>query len=147
MEYISHSPGETERFAAKFAALLGPGDVVAFIGGLGAGKTAFVRGMAAAMAPDAEVSSPTFALVNEYDGRIPLWHFDMYRITSVEDVYSTGFFDYLEMGGVLAVEWSENITPALPEETVFVTIERLSDTERKITVSGKEADRFEALML
>ena len=147
MEYISHSPGETERFAAAFASLLQPGEVVAFLGGLGAGKTAFVRGMASVMAPDAEVSSPTFALVNEYDGKLPLWHFDMYRITSVEDVYSTGFFDYLEMGGVLAVEWSENITPALPKETVFVQIDRLSDTERKITVTGKEADRFEDLML
>lgn len=147
MEYISHSPGETEKFAEKFAALLRPGDVVAFLGGLGAGKTAFVRGMAAEMAPDAEVSSPTFALVNEYDGPIPLWHFDMYRITSVEDVYSTGFFDYLEMGGVLAVEWSENISPALPDETIFVEIERLSDNERKIIISGEEADRFETLML
>lgn len=150
MEYISHSPAETERFGARLAALLKPGDVVAFLGGLGAGKTAFVRGMASCLAPDAEVSSPTFALVNEYSGRLPLWHFDMYRITSVEDLYSTGFFDYLEMDGVLAVEWSENIRSALPEGTLFVALDRLpggADTDRRITLSGKEAARFEAALL
>ena len=150
MEYISHSPRETEEFAARFARLLQPGDVVAFRGSLGAGKTAFVRGMASALVPDAEVSSPTFALVNEYDGTLPLWHFDMYRITSVEDVDSTGFYDYLDMGGVLAVEWSENIEAALPDSSIFVSLEPVpggAATDRRFTISGKEAARFEASLL
>ncbi len=141
MERITHSSAETEALARELAKALRPGDVLAFRGGLGAGKTAFVRGLAQAMAPDAEVSSPTFALVNEYQGQIPLWHFDMYRITSLEDVASTGFFDYLEMGGVLAVEWSEHIEPALPEGTIFITIGRPpegGENDRIITIDGME---------
>lgn len=141
MERITHSSAETEALARELAKALRPGDVLAFRGGLGAGKTAFVRGLAQAMAPDAEVSSPTFALVNEYQGQIPLWHFDMYRITSLEDVASTGFFDYLEMGGVLAVEWSEHIEPALPEGTIFITIDRPpegGENDRIITIDGME---------
>ena len=122
MKFVSHSEAETEAIGEKFARMLHPGDVVAFTGGLGAGKTAFTRGMARTLAPDAEVSSPTFALVNDYGGKVPFWHFDMYRIRTMDDLYSTGFFDYLESGGILAVEWSENIAGALPDGTIYVRI-------------------------
>lgn len=134
MKFTSHSTAETEEIGAKFARMLHPGDVVAFIGGLGAGKTAFTRGMARTLSPDADVSSPTFALVNDYGGEVPFWHFDMYRITNLDDLYSTGFFDYLEMGGILAVEWSENIPGALPEGTIYVRITPVSETEREIMI-------------
>ncbi len=134
----THSPSETEQLGARLAASLKGGCVVAMFGGLGMGKTAFVRGMAKGRGLDAEVSSPTFALVQDYGGQPPLVHFDMYRIETWDDLYSTGFFDYLDMGAILAVEWSEQIEGALPEETVRVTFERLSDTDRRITIEGVE---------
>ncbi len=133
---VTHSVAETEALGKRLAAQCTAGNVVAFFGGLGMGKTAFVRGMAQQMCPAAEVSSPTFALVNDYGGTPPLVHFDMYRITGWEDLYTTGFFDYLDAGAVLAVEWSENITEALPSDTIRVTFERLSETERAITIEG-----------
>ncbi|MDL2232894.1 tRNA (adenosine(37)-N6)-threonylcarbamoyltransferase complex ATPase subunit type 1 TsaE [Ruminococcaceae bacterium OttesenSCG-928-L11] len=136
------SESETEAVAASLAAKLQPGDVIAFRGGLGAGKTAFARGLATGLGYTGDVSSPTFALVHEYrGGRLPLYHFDMYRVEDWQGLYSTGFFDYLESGGVLAVEWSENIENALPENAIAVTIQRVSETERTITVEG---GRFEA---
>ena len=121
--YLTASPRETESVARDFAGRLKPGDVVALFGAMGAGKTRFVRGMAAGLGCTGEVSSPTFAIVHEYDGDIPLYHFDMYRISTWEDLYQTGFFDYLQAGnGVLAVEWSENIENALPDNAIRVTI-------------------------
>lgn len=138
IRFTSHSPKETENFAYELSKKLRAGDVLAFRGGLGAGKTAFVRGLAKGLSPDAQVSSPTFALVNDYGGDIPLYHFDMYRITSMDDLYSTGFFDYLDMGGILAIEWSENVEFALPPDTITVSIEPKSDKERNITVTGGE---------
>lgn len=137
MKFVSHSEAETEAIGEKFARMLHPGDVVAFTGGLGAGKTAFTRGMARTLAPDAEVSSPTFALVNDYGGKVPFWHFDMYRIRTMDDLYSTGFFDYLEAGGILAVEWSENIAGALPEDTIFVRITVGGENERTIQIGSE----------
>lgn len=138
IRFTSHSPKETEQFASTFSQRLRAGDIVAFRGGLGAGKTAFVRGMAQTLSPGAQVSSPTFALVNDYGGKIPFFHFDMYRIASMEDLYSTGFFDYLDMGGILAIEWSENIQFALPAETIFISIEAEDENTRSITISGGE---------
>ena len=132
----THSAAETERFAASLAPFLQGGMVLAFFGGLGMGKTAFVRGLAAAHCPEAQVSSPTFALVNEYGGSPPLVHFDMYRVDGYEDLLTTGFFDYLDMGAAVAVEWSENIADALPPDTVRITFERVDDTTRTITVEG-----------
>ena len=132
----THSPAETEELGARLAAALQGGCVVAMFGGLGMGKTAFVRGMATGRGLDAEVSSPTFALVQDYGGQPPLVHFDMYRIETWDDLYSTGFFDYIDMGAILAVEWSEQIEGALPEDAVRVTFERLSDTDRRITIEG-----------
>ena len=135
-KYITNTPQETEDLGAKLSSHLKAGDVVALYGGLGMGKTAFVRGMAAGLGLDCtQVSSPTFALVNDYGGHPPLVHFDMYRINSWEDLYSTGFFDYLDAGAVLAVEWSENIENALPEQAIRVTFSRISDNQRQIDMN------------
>lgn len=137
--FVSNSERETEQFAESFAKRLSRGSVIAFEGTLGAGKTAFTRGLARGLNSKDSVSSPTFAIVNEYDGDIPLFHFDMYRIETLGELYSIGFFEYLERGGICAIEWSENIYSALPEETVFVSIEHISQSQRKITVrEGKE---------
>ncbi len=135
---VSHSPEQTEQIACKLASTLLAGDVVALRGGMGAGKTAFVRGLAKGLAVTGEVASPTFALVHEHEGRIPLYHFDMYRVTTMDDLYSTGFFDYLDSGAVLAVEWSENIETALPRKRLVVTLTPISDTEREIVIENKE---------
>lgn len=137
---VTNSAAETERFAEDLAKQLKPNDVIAFFGGLGMGKTTFVRGLARALGCADEVSSPTFSLVHEYRSTPKLYHFDMYRVTSFDDLYSTGFFDYLESGAVLAIEWSENIEGALPEGTIQVRFERLGETQRRITVEGD--DRF-----
>ncbi len=138
INYISESVKDTEEFAFSLAKKLRAGDVLAFKGDLGAGKTAFVRGLAKHLSPEAMVSSPTFSLVNDYTDNIPFYHFDMYRITTMDDLYSTGFFDYLDMGAILAIEWSENIEFALPDETITVSIETLDENKRNITVIGGE---------
>lgn len=131
--YKTVNANETREIAFDFAKTLSPFTCIAFKGDLGAGKTCFVSGLAEGLGFDGEVSSPTFALVNEYrGGRLALFHFDMYRITSWEDLYSTGFFDYCDEGGVVAVEWSENIENALPENTVTVTINKTGETTREI---------------
>ena len=136
---MSKSESETERFAEDFARGLGRGSVVAFEGDLGAGKTAFSRGVARAFSSRDSVSSPTFAIVNEYDADIPIFHFDMYRIETLGELYSIGFFEYLERGGICLIEWSENIYSALPENTIFVRINSLDENTREITVwEGKE---------
>ena len=135
--YITNSPEETEELGFRLAKSLKGGEVVAFRGGLGMGKTCFTRGLARGLGFKGDVTSPTFALINEYiGGRLPLYHFDMYRISGWEDLYSTGFFDYIEQGGVIAAEWSENIENALPESTVTVTFVRLDDNKREVTVNG-----------
>lgn len=139
--FHSHSVDETEKLAEAIGAKLTPGTVVAFFGGLGMGKTAFTRGIARGMNHHCAVSSPTFAIVNDYGGNPPLVHFDMYKVDSWEDLYASGFFDYCDMGAVLAVEWSENIENALPENTVRVTIEPgEKENERMITVEGMDID-------
>lgn len=136
-EIITRSVAETEAAAASLAKELRPGDLLAFVGGMGAGKTAFVRGLASGLGVRGEVSSPTYAIVNEYRGNPSLYHFDMYRVTSEEDLYTTGFYDYLESGNaVLAVEWSENITEFLPKDAIYITIVPLSETDRQIQIRG-----------
>lgn len=121
--YISHSPAETEAFAAEFAGRLRANDIIAFEGGMGMGKTAFTRGLVRGLGGGDVVSSPTFALVNEYEtARFPVYHFDMYRVTTWDDLYSTGFFDYLESGALLLIEWSENIAGALPDGVISISI-------------------------
>lgn len=134
--FTSASYEETLAIAAALAKALPKGTVVALRGGLGAGKTAFTAGFAKGLGIDCDVSSPTFALVNEYHGNeCILYHFDMYRVGSWDDLYSTGFFDYLDTGAYLCVEWSENIDGALPDQTtVYVAIEQAGDNKRQIKV-------------
>ena len=136
-KFITNSANETTELGRKLGQSLKGGTVVAFFGGLGMGKTAFTRGLAKALCVKEEVSSPTFAIVNDYGGNPPLYHFDMYRVETWDDLYASGFFDFYEAGGILAVEWSENIENALPENTVRVQIERGEhDNQRIITIDG-----------
>ena len=138
-EYITHSPEETIALGEKIGKRLRGGDIIAYVGGLGCGKTTITRGISSGLGLGDEVSSPTFALVNEYRGRdISLIHFDMYRILSAEDLETTGFFDYMSDDAVLAIEWSENISDELPEGVITMTLERIDDNTRKITVNGDE---------
>ena len=137
-EYLTHSEAETEQAGADFARTLPDGKVVAMYGELGSGKTAFVRGMARGMGLTCRVSSPTFTIVNEYEGPRELIHFDMYRLGSADELFDIGWEDYLSRGGVCAVEWSENVMDALPEDTVWVRIAREGDTARSITIEGVE---------
>lgn len=141
MEYLSHSAEETESIGEALGRRLRGGSVVAYRGGLGMGKTAFTRGLARGLGCRGRVTSPTFTIVNEYRGTTPLFHFDMYRLEDEEALFDIGWEDYLQRGGVCAVEWSENVTDALPEDCVFVTIER-HETEndwRYITITGGDA--------
>ncbi len=135
--FSSASEEQTGRIAETVCRKLGGGSVVAFRGGLGMGKTAFVRGALKAFGNDAFVSSPTFALVHDYGGTPHVYHFDMYRVSGWDDLYSTGFFDYLNDDSVLFIEWSENIEEALPENTVYVEIAQgATENDRVITVTG-----------
>ena len=136
MTYYTHSEAETEALAQRLAPYLDPGTVIAFDGDLGAGKTAFTRGLARGLGITERVTSPTYTIVNEYDGRIPLFHFDMYRLTSSEDLFDIGWEDYLERGGILAVEWSERVADAL-EDPLRVSIRRTEEENgRRITIEG-----------
>ena len=142
MEFLSNSPAQTEGFAAQLAQKLMPGTVIAYRGDLGAGKTAFTRGLARGLGVLESVTSPTYTIVNEYlSGRMPLFHFDMYRLTSSEDLFDIGWEDYLERGGICAVEWSENVQSAM-ENAIVITIEKTGEDTRRITVegSGENAD-------
>ena len=141
MERYSASEQETEAIGREMAQRLAPGAVVAFTGDLGAGKTAFVRGMAQGLGISQRVTSPTFTIVNEYEGPTPLFHFDMYRLNGSEDLFDIGWEDYLSRGGACAVEWSEQVADALPEGTVYVTLTRHPEHDgwRSITVEGGAA--------
>ncbi len=138
MEFLTESPEQTEAVGAALGRSVAPGTVIAYRGDLGAGKTAFTRGLARGLGCRETVTSPTYTIVNEYlTGRIPLFHFDMYRLHSSDELFDIGWEDYLERGGVCAVEWSENVADAM-EDAVWVTIERTGDTSRRITVTGGE---------
>ena len=136
MTYTTHSEKETEDLGARFAATLPAGAVIALYGDLGCGKTAFVRGMARGMGLDAAVTSPTFTIVNEYDGPRPLFHFDMYRLGSADELFDIGWEDYLARCGVCAVEWSENVPGAFEGDEIAVRFEKTGDNDRKITIEG-----------
>ncbi len=141
MRVVTNSPEETIEFAKSVGKKLKGGDVIAYIGGLGAGKTTFTRGLSIGLGIGDTVTSPTFALVNEYrsdSSDVTLYHFDMYRITSSLDLETTGFYDYMDDNNIMAVEWSENIRDSLPENTVFIKITRLSDNKREIEINGDE---------
>ncbi len=136
MEFITHSPEETEKIGEALAKSLQPGTILAYRGDLGAGKTAFTRGLARGLGCKETVTSPTYTIVNEYlGGRLPLFHFDMYRLASSDDLWDIGWEDYLEREGVCAVEWSENVQDAM-EDAITVTIEKLGENTRQITIEG-----------
>ena len=139
MIFITNSPVETESVGAALAKVLKPGTVIAYRGDLGAGKTAFTRGLARGLGFLDMVTSPTYTIVNEYlGGRLPLFHFDMYRLASSDDLWDIGWEDYLERGGICAVEWSENVEDAL-ENAISVTIDKLGEESRRITIEGGES--------
>ena len=136
MQYTTNSPAETEAIGAALGKILKPGTVIAYRGDLGAGKTAFTRGLAKGLGCTDMVTSPTYTIVNEYlNGRLPLFHFDMYRLGSSDDLWDIGWEDYLERGGVCAVEWSERVEDAL-EDAISITIEKTGEESRRITIEG-----------
>lgn len=139
MEFITNSPEQTEALGASLGAVVAAGAVIAYRGDLGAGKTAFTRGLARGLGYTDMVTSPTYTIVNEYlGGRLPLFHFDMYRMQSCEDLWDIGWEDYLDRGGVCAVEWSENVAQAMAG-AITVSIEKLDDTTRRITIEGGDS--------
>lgn len=141
MEFLSHCEAETEAIGARLSTVLAPGSVVAYQGGLGMGKTAFTRGLARGLGYSGRVTSPTFTIVNEYEGgRLPLFHFDMYRLQDADALFDIGWEDYLDRDGVCAVEWSEQVADALPAGAIRVTIARCpaADTWRTITIEGAD---------
>ena len=136
MEFMTYSPQETEEMGERLGKVLKPGTVLAYTGDLGAGKTAFTRGLARGLGATELVTSPTYTIVNEYlSGRLPLFHFEMYRLASSDDLWDIGWEDYLERGGVCAVEWSENVADAM-EDAVRICIEKIGEDTRRITVEG-----------
>ena len=140
MEWITNSEKETEQLGERLGAKLMPGSVIAYTGDLGAGKTAFTRGLARGLQVPERVTSPTFNIVNEYEGgRLPLFHFDMYRLGGVDELFDIGWEDYLSRNGVCAVEWSENVEEALEEGTIRVDVRRGEhDHQRRISIEGVE---------
>lgn len=141
MRFVTHSVDETEALGERLAKTLHGGEIIAFTGDLGAGKTAFTRGLARGLGIPMRVTSPTYTIVNEYTGgRLPLFHFDMYRLGSSDELFDIGWEDYLDRGGVCAVEWSEQVADALPKDTVTVSLARHPDEEtwRIITIKGVE---------
>jgi tRNA threonylcarbamoyladenosine biosynthesis protein TsaE len=138
MTFLTNSPAETEAVGAALAKVLAPGTILAYRGDLGAGKTAFTRGLARGLGCGDLVTSPTYTIVNEYlSGRLPLFHFDMYRLASSDDLWDIGWEDYLERGGICAVEWSENVADAL-ESAIRIRIEKTGEESRCITIEGGE---------
>ena len=138
MQYVTKSPAETETIGAALGKLLPAGTVIAYRGDLGAGKTAFTRGLARGLGCTDIVTSPTYTIVNEYPGgRLPLFHFDMYRLRSSDDLWDIGWEDYLDRNGICAVEWSENVDDAM-EDALYITIEKLGEETRRITIEGGE---------
>ena len=136
MEFITNSPEQTEKVGAALGRILKPGTILAYRGDLGAGKTAFTRGLARGLGYTELVTSPTYTIVNEYlGGRLPLFHFDMYRLASSDDLWDIGWEDYLERGGICAVEWSENVDDAM-ENAVYVTIHKTGEESRRIEIEG-----------
>jgi len=139
--FITNSKEETIALAEKLATKLNNHDIIFYIGGLGMGKTAFTQGLCNGLGIDADVTSPTFAIVNEYYGRpLSLFHFDMYRIENEDQLFNIGFDDYLDYDGVLAIEWSENIADFFEDNNITVTFEKLDETVRKITIEGVDCN-------
>ena len=145
MQFITHSPEETEKVGAALGAILSAGTILAYTGDLGAGKTAFTRGLAKGLGCTDMVTSPTYTIVNEYvSGRLPLFHFDMYRLRSSDDLFDIGWEDYLDRNGICAVEWSENVADAM-EDAITVRIEKLGENSRRITIERSESNALTGL--
>ena len=145
MDFITNSPEETEALGEKLAKILIPGTILAYRGDLGAGKTAFTRGLARGLDCREQVTSPTYTIVNEYlGGKLPLFHFDMYRLHSSDDLFDIGWDDYLERGGICAVEWSENVAEAM-EDPITVTIEKSGENSRRIIIERSERNALTGL--
>ena len=140
MTIITNSVAETENAGEALGAALRNGTVVCMYGDLGAGKTAFVRGLAKALGLQGPVTSPTFTIVNEYTGERPLFHFDMYRLSSSDELFDIGWEDYLTREGICAVEWSENVQDAFYGDEVRVVITKLSDDSRRIEITGHDKE-------
>lgn len=139
--FITNSKEETIALAKKLAEHLNNHDVIFYVGGLGMGKTAFTQGLCEGLGIKADVTSPTFAIVNQYDGNpLSLFHFDMYRIENEDQLYNIGFYDYLDYDGVLAIEWSENIADFFDENNITIYFEKLDETVRKITIEGMDCN-------
>lgn len=139
MEFLTHSPEETELLGETLAKMLMGGEILAYRGDLGAGKTAFTRGLARGLGISDRVTSPTYTIVNEYEGgRLPLFHFDMYRLDSADDLFDIGWEDYLLRGGICAVEWSENVPEAM-EDAITVEIRKISENDRQILIEGGDS--------
>ena len=139
--FITNSKEETIALAEKLATKLNNHDIIFYVGGLGMGKTAFTQGLCNGLGIDADVTSPTFAIVNEYYGRpLSVFHFDMYRIENEDQLYNIGFYDYLDYDGVLAIEWSENIADFFGDNNITVTFEKLDETVRRITIEGVDCN-------
>lgn len=137
--FHSKSLADTQKIATDLAKTLKGGEVLAFFGGLGMGKTAMIKSIVAALGNPSDVSSPTFAIVNDYGGSPRIYHFDMYRVETWDDLYSTGFFEYLHENAILLIEWSENIETALPEGTITIEISPgAEETERVIQLNERE---------
>lgn len=136
MEYLSRSENETIDLGCKLSKKLMPGSLVALRGGLGAGKTAFTRGIALGLGITARVTSPTFTIVNEYAGTPPLFHFDLYRLIDADELDTIGFYEYLDRGGVTVIEWSEILDKELPKDAIIVTIEAVDENTRKVSIEG-----------
>ena len=134
MIIITHSENETIREGERLGRTLSAGAVVALQGDLGAGKTAFIRGLAAGLGVASPVTSPTFTIVNEHPGAIPLFHFDMYRIAGEQELFDIGWDEYIAQGGVCAIEWSERIPDALPSGSITVKIENLGGDNRQLEI-------------
>ena len=145
MQFTTNSPAETEKIGAALGKILQPGTVIAYRGDLGAGKTAFTRGLSRGLGCREQVTSPTYTIVNEYlGGRLPLFHFDMYRLRCADDLFDIGWDDYLERGGICAVEWSENVAEAM-EDPITVTIEKTGENSRRIIIEGSEQNALTGL--
>lgn len=136
MTIRTHSESETEQAGFELAGNLPWGAVLALYGDLGAGKTAFTRGLARGLGIQTQITSPTYTIVNEYEGDMPLIHFDMYRLGSAEELFEIGWEDYLRRGGIIAVEWSERVEDAFSPETIRIQIEKTGETARRITITG-----------
>lgn len=136
LDFVSHSPLHTERLGERLGRLLGPGDVVALWGELGVGKTQVAKGIALGLGVAAPATSPTFVVVNEYDARVPMYHVDLYRMSGTDDLRSVGWEEYLDLGGVVVIEWPDRLGEALPEERVDLFLEHLTDTKRRVRLEA-----------